>query len=84
MSHIRRIPVAVSAAAATMLVLTGCQRAAEEKPAATPAAWTLDESKLQQPIRFAASDLDPTQNACKATPSICGQAMRPARTSAPT
>ena len=30
-----------------------------------PAPWTLDESKLQQPIRFAATDLDPSQNACK-------------------
>lgn len=51
-------------AAAVLTVLTGCQRASEEKAVAQPAAWTLDESKLQQPIRFAASDLDPAQSAC--------------------
>ncbi len=56
----------VFSVAAALTVLTGCQRAAEEKKAAAaPPAWTLDESKLQQPIRFAASDLDPAQNACK-------------------
>jgi len=56
-------------AAAALMVLAGCeQRAAEEKKEAAPApaaVWTLDESKLQQPIRFAATDLDPSQNACK-------------------
>jgi putative endopeptidase len=51
-------------AAAVLTVLTGCQRASEEKKIAPPVAWTLDESKLQQPIRFAATDLDPSQNAC--------------------
>lgn len=52
-------------AAAVLTVITGCQRAPDEKTVAPPAAWTLDESKLQQPIRFAATDLDTTQSACK-------------------
>lgn len=52
-------------AAAVLTVLTGCQRAPDEKTVTPPAAWTLDESKLQQPIRFAATDLDTTQSACK-------------------
>jgi putative endopeptidase len=56
--------VSISVAAAVLMVLAGCQRAAEEKKAEKPAAWTLDESKLQQPIRFTATDLDPSQNAC--------------------
>ena len=55
----------MSAAAAVLMALAGCQPAKEEKKAAAPAPWTLDESKLQQPIRFAATDLDPSQNACK-------------------
>src|SRR5947207_242923 len=59
--------ISVSAAAAVLLALASCQRAAEEQKAATPAPtpWKLDESQLQQPIRFAATDLDPAQNACK-------------------
>src|SRR3954471_23886 len=63
----RRRLISISAAAAALMALAGCQRAAEEKKAAAPApvAWALDESKLQQPIRFAATDLDPAQNACK-------------------
>ncbi len=65
MSVSSRSLTSISVAAAVLLVLSGCQRAAEEKTAAAPAAWTLDESKLQQPIRFAATDLDPAQNACK-------------------
>ncbi len=68
MSDIRRYPIATSLTAAVLLVLSGCQPpAAEEKKVAAPAPtpWTLDESKLQQPIRFAASDLDPSQSACK-------------------
>jgi putative endopeptidase len=69
MSDTSRCLISVSAAAAVLMALAGCQRAAEEAkvapPAPAPAAWTLDESKLQQPIRFAATDLDPTQNACK-------------------
>jgi putative endopeptidase len=56
--------ISISTAAAVFMVLAGCQRAAEEKKVAPPAAWTLDESKLQQPIRFAASDLDPSKSAC--------------------
>jgi putative endopeptidase len=50
---------------AVLTVLAGCDRAADEKKAAEPAAWALDESKLQQPIRFSVADLDPSQNACK-------------------
>jgi putative endopeptidase len=65
MSDTSRCPISISAAAALLVVLAGCQPAAEEKKAAEPAAWTLNESKLQQPIRFAATDLDPSQNACK-------------------
>jgi putative endopeptidase len=57
-------PLISMTAAAVLTVLAGCQRADEQK-VAQPAAWTLDESKLQQPIRFVASDLDPTQSACK-------------------
>jgi hypothetical protein len=65
MSHTNRFLVKTSVAAAVLMALAGCQRAAEEKKAAAaaPAPWTLDESKLQQPIRFAATDLDPTQSA---------------------
>ena len=65
MSDTSRCLISISAAAAVLMVLAGCQRAAEEKKVASPAPWTLDESKLQQPIRFAATDLDPSQNACK-------------------
>jgi putative endopeptidase len=66
MSNTSRYLVSISAAAALAVLLAGCQRAAEVKEkVAPPAAWALDESKLQQPIRFAASDLDPTQSACK-------------------
>jgi putative endopeptidase len=59
----RLIPVSVAAAA--LITLTSCQRAEEKKAAPPAAAWTLDESKLQQPIRFAATDLDTAQSACK-------------------
>src|SRR5512144_903384 len=67
MSEPSRCLIAMSTAAAVLMGLAGCQRAPEEKKVAAPAPapWTLDESKLQQPIRFAASDLDPSQNACK-------------------
>ena len=65
MSDTSRCLISISAAVALAVVLAGCQRAAEEKKVAPPAAWALDESKLQQPIRFAATDLDPSQNACK-------------------
>ena len=65
MSDSSRYLVTTSVAAAVLMALAGCQRAAEEKKvAAPPAAWTLDESKLQQPIRLAASDLDESQSAC--------------------
>jgi hypothetical protein len=69
MTDTSRCLLSISAAAAVLLVLAGCQRAAEEKKVASqapaPAPWTLDETKLQQPIRFAATDLDPSQSACK-------------------
>src|SRR5262247_3068875 len=66
MSDTSRSRVSISAAAAVLMVLAGCQPAAvEEKKAAPPAAWALDESKLQQPIRFSSADLDPAQSACK-------------------
>jgi putative endopeptidase len=63
MSHTSRWFISLSAAAA-VLALPGCERAAEQKKVAAPAPWSLDESKLQQPIRFTATDLDPSQNAC--------------------
>lgn len=65
MSDASRYLISISAAAALAVSLAGCQRAAEEKKVAAPAPWTLDESKLQPPIRFAASDLDTSQSACK-------------------
>jgi putative endopeptidase len=65
MSDTIRSFIPISAAAAVLLGLSGCQPAAtEEEQAAAPPAWTLDESKLQQPIRFAATDLDATKSAC--------------------
>jgi putative endopeptidase len=65
MSATSRCFIPLSAAAALAVALAGCQRAAEDKKvAAAPAPWTLDESKLQQPIRFSPTDLDPSQNAC--------------------
>jgi putative endopeptidase len=51
-------------AASVLMVLAGCQRAAEDKKVASPTPWALDESKLQPPIRFAATDLDASQSAC--------------------
>ncbi len=67
MSDTSRGLISISMAAALAVALASCQRAAEEKKVAppAPAAWTLDESKLQQPIRFAATDLDASQSACK-------------------
>jgi putative endopeptidase len=65
MSDTSRCLISLSVAAALAVALAGCERATEEKKVATPAPWTLDESKLQQPIRFAATDLDPSQSACK-------------------
>ena len=60
MSHTSRSLSSASVAAAVLTVLAGCQRAAEEKKVAAQAAWSLDEFKLQQPIRFSAWDLDPS------------------------
>ena len=55
----------VTAAATALVMLAGCKPAAEDKkPAAQSAPWTLDETRLQQPVRFSATDLDPSQNAC--------------------
>jgi putative endopeptidase len=65
MSDTSRSLFSISVAAALAVALVGCQRAAEEKKVAKPSAWALDESKLQQPIRFAVTDLDPSQSACK-------------------
>src|SRR5689334_15778967 len=68
LSQTSRCLISISAAAALAVLLAGCQRAEEkaaEKKDALPAAWALDESKLQQPIRFTAADLDTSQNACK-------------------
>jgi putative endopeptidase len=65
MSDASRCLISISVSAALAVALAGCQRSAEEAKVASPAPWTLDESKLQQPIRFAASDLDPSQTACK-------------------
>jgi putative endopeptidase len=64
MSDTSRCLISISVASAMLTMLAGCQRAADETKAAPPAAWALDESKLQQPIRFAATDLDPSQSAC--------------------
>jgi putative endopeptidase len=63
MSNTSRYSISITAAALT--VLAGCDRAPVENKVPPPAAWSLDESKLQQPIRFAATDLDPSQSACK-------------------
>ena len=65
MSDRSRSLISVSIAAAVAVALASCQRAEEKKLATpAPAPWALDESKLQQPIRFAATDLDASQNAC--------------------
>jgi putative endopeptidase len=64
MSDASRCLISISVAAAVLIALAGCQRAAEGKKVAAPAPWTLDESKLQQPTRFAATDLDASQSAC--------------------
>jgi hypothetical protein len=69
----------ISISAAVMIVLAGCQRAPEEKKVAAPAPWTLDESKLQQPIRFAATDLDPSQNACRTSATSTANGFQPMR-----
>jgi hypothetical protein len=53
MTDTSRCLVSILAAAAMAVALAGCQRAAEEKKVAPPAAWTLDESKLQQPTSTA-------------------------------
>jgi putative endopeptidase len=53
----------LSIAAAVLLALAGCQKAAEPKAEAAP-AFKLDEAQLIQPIRFSAGDLDASKNAC--------------------
>ncbi len=59
-----RLPM-LSVAAAVMMAVAGCQKAAEPTAAASAApAWKLDESQLIQPIRFSAADVDPAQSAC--------------------
>jgi putative endopeptidase len=65
MSDKSRCLISISVTAAVLLALAGCQRAEEKNAPPPAAAWALDESKLQQPIRFAATDLDPSQSACK-------------------
>jgi putative endopeptidase len=66
---IRASRLAVLAFATAALVgQTGCQRAAEEPAAADAAAqavFELDETRLMQPVRFVASDLDPEGDACR-------------------
>ncbi|QQP98823.1 M13 family metallopeptidase [Lysobacter enzymogenes] len=60
------LPLAIAAAVAA------CAKPESAAPAASPAApapaaaaaLTLDESKLPQPVRFAASDVDPAKSAC--------------------
>jgi putative endopeptidase len=51
---------------AVLAALGGCQKAAPKTETATAAAsaWSLDESKLPQPIGFLATDIDPAQSAC--------------------
>src|SRR6185295_10116255 len=63
--------VVSSVAAVCVFAATGCSQKKVEteqsvaKDAASSASqWKLDESTLTQPIRFSASDLDPTKNAC--------------------
>lgn len=51
----------VPTALVVSLTLAGCQKAADQKAAAS---WKLDESSLIQPIRFKTADLDPAGNAC--------------------
>jgi putative endopeptidase len=56
----------LSVAAAVVMVLAGCQKAAEPKTEAAAAApaFKLDESQLIQPIRFTPADIDASKSAC--------------------
>ncbi|MDQ2641726.1 MAG: peptidase [Pseudomonadota bacterium] len=54
-------PLLLAALATT--VLAGCQKKGEAVADAAP-AFRLDEAGLLQPIRFAATDIDPAINAC--------------------
>jgi putative endopeptidase len=57
----RRAPVAL----AVLLVLGACQKqAGPEAAAAVERGFRLDEAQLLQPIRFSATDVDPSVNAC--------------------
>jgi putative endopeptidase len=57
--------IAIAIAATVLVVLTGCQKAPEQKAAAASAPpLKLDESQLIQPIRFTATDIDASKNAC--------------------
>ncbi|BAV97139.1 metallopeptidase [Lysobacter enzymogenes] len=60
------LPLAVAAAVAACAKPEPAAPAAPQAASApaAPAALALDESKLPQPVRFAASDLDPAKNAC--------------------
>ena len=60
------LPLAVAAAVAACAKPEPAAPAAPQAAAApaAPAALALDESKLPQPVRFAASDLDPAKSAC--------------------
>ncbi len=62
MSNLHRLVLPVAAAVA--LSLAGCQKKPAEAPVAAAPAWKLDESQLMQPIHFATTDVDATQNAC--------------------
>ena len=62
MSRSRSFLVA-AVATAVALLLASCQKKEPAQAAEAP-AWNLDEGQLIQPIRFQASDLDASKNAC--------------------
>jgi putative endopeptidase len=64
MSVSRTTVVALPVAAAVLLAIAGCQKAADKTAAPAAPAWKLDETQLIQPIRFSATDLDASKNAC--------------------
>ncbi len=51
-------------AAAVLLAVAGCQKGPDAAASTAAATFRLDESQLLQPIRFAASDVDPQVSAC--------------------
>jgi putative endopeptidase len=60
--------VVLPIAAVVLLSQAGCKRTGDEPVAAQAQAlpaWSLDESKLIQPIRFNEADLDPSTSPCK-------------------